>query len=96
MYTEINSCRICGNEELITIADLGSQPLTGVFLKPDEDDPLSAPLELACCSNCKFLQLKHDVDKDLMYKSYFYRSGTNKTMTDHLEGVVGDIKISFN
>ena len=92
MYTEINSCRICGNEELITIADLGSQPLTGVFLKPDEDDPLSAPLELACCSNCKFLQLKHDVDKDLMYKSYFYRSGTNKTMTDHLEGVVGDIK----
>ena len=91
IINEITSCRICGSSELLDIVDLGAQPLTGVFIKPEDDDPLRAPLNLVCCQECKFLQLKHDVDKDLMYSSYWYRSGTNQTMTDHLHGIVHDV-----
>ena len=88
LIEEIYVCRVCGHNELIDIVNLDKKPLTGVFLKPDEPDPLSAPLNLVCCTKCKFLQLKHEVKKDLMYSSYYYRSGTNNTMTNHLGGIV--------
>ena len=91
VINEISSCRICGCQDLLEIVNLNEQPLTGVFIKPGEEDPLRAPLNLVCCEECKFLQLKHDVNKDLMYSSYWYRSGTNQTMTDHLNGIVADV-----
>jgi len=98
VINEIECCRICGGNKLLEIVNLGEQPLTGVFIKPEDEDPLRAPLNLVCCEDCKFLQLKHDVNKDLMYSSYWYRSGTNQTMTDHLHGIVSDVnkKIDLN
>jgi hypothetical protein len=89
---EVNVCRICPSDDLREIVNLGEKPLTGVFIKPEDPDPIEAPLNLVCCGECKFLQLKHDVDKDAMYSSYWYRSGTNMTMTNHLKGVVEDVK----
>jgi hypothetical protein len=96
LVKEIQQCRICDSSNLKEIVDLGEKPLTGVFIKPDEPNPLKAPLLLVCCKDCKFLQLKHDVDKDSMYSSYWYRSGTNQTMNDHLKGVVEDVKDKLN
>ena len=86
------SCRLCGCSEFTPLISLGSQPLTGVFLKPEEKDPLKAPLELVVCNDCKFMQLRHSVDTDLMYSSYWYRSGTNQTMRDHLSGITKEVE----
>ena len=93
---EHKKCRLCEGTELTPLISLGSQPLTGVFLKPDEDDPLKAPLDLIVCNSCKFMQLRHSVDTDLMYSSYWYRSGTNQTMRDHLAGIVSNIEKNIN
>ena len=92
LIKEHKNCRLCNCSEFTPLISLGSQPLTGVFLKPNEDDPLKAPLELIVCNNCKFMQLRHSVDTDLMYSSYWYRSGTNQTMRDHLAGIAQDIE----
>lgn len=88
----IKACRICGSSHITSILDLGSMALTGVFPRPDQKDPLSSPLELVICEECKFVQLRHTVDPSLMYEEYWYRSGTNQTMRDHLKGVVDDVK----
>jgi len=87
----IGKCRICGNPHLITVIDLGNQPLSGRFPKKDDPDPPSAPLVLVKCDNakdpcaCGLVQLKHSVDPEEMYRNeYGYRSGINKTMSDHL------------
>jgi NDP-4-keto-2,6-dideoxyhexose 3-C-methyltransferase len=45
-------------------------------------------MDLVICNDCKFVQLRHTVDSSLMYKEYWYRSGTNQTMRDHLRSVV--------
>jgi hypothetical protein len=92
------SCRLCGCSDFTPLISLGSQPLTGVFLKPEEKDPLKAPLELIVCNDCKFMQLRHSVDTDLMYSSYWYRSGTNQTMRDHLSGITDEVesKVKLN
>ena len=71
---------------------LGEQPLTGVFVKPKMPDPVKAPLDLIICNECKFVQLGHTVNSNLMYESYWYRSGINQTMRDHLNGIVNDVK----
>ena len=39
-------CRICKNPHLKSIIDLGSQPLSGVFPRPESKDPSVSPLDL--------------------------------------------------
>ena len=90
------NCRLCDCGDFTPLISLGHQPLTGVFLKPDEVDPLKAPLELIVCDECKFMQLRHSVDTDLMYSSYWYRSGTNQTMRDHLSGISSEVESRVN
>ncbi|MDP2796472.1 MAG: class I SAM-dependent methyltransferase, partial [Methanoregula sp.] len=93
--SEIQKCRICGNDQFITVIDLGNQALSGRFPKKDDPDPPSAPLVLIKCDNskktgaCGLVQLKHSVPLDQLYRcDYGYRSGINKTMSDHLNDIV--------
>lgn len=92
MYTKINKCRICGNDNLTSIIDLGTQKLTGVFPRPGQDVN-EGPLELVKCmpqngSCCGLVQLRHSCSGEEMYGvNYGYRSGLNQDMVNHL----GDI-----
>lgn len=92
MYSTISQCRICGNSELDSVLDLGMQALTGVFPASRETRVPLSPLELVRCHNdgsgmtCGLVQLKHSVRADLMFgMNYGYRSGLNRSMTDHLQ-----------
>lgn len=97
--TEIKKCRICGNDKLITIMDLGEQELSGKFPKCNEADPPRAPLTLVKCDDinnpdaCGLVQLKHSSEPEEMYVGgYGYLSGMNQTMTMHLKDVVERIE----
>jgi SAM-dependent methyltransferase len=57
------------------------------FPSPDEGDGTKAPLELVRCDRCTLLQLKHTVPAETMYRNYWYRSGTNRTMCDALADI---------
>jgi hypothetical protein len=47
------------------------------------------PLNLVYCKSCELLQLSHNAPQELLYQHhYWYRSGTNYTMTRALEDVV--------
>lgn len=92
MYTRINKCRICGNSNLVSIIDLGTQKLTGVFPTPGQEVN-EGPLELVKCmpqngTCCGLVQLRHSCSGEEMYGiNYGYRSGLNQDMVNHL----GDI-----
>lgn len=88
---EIHSCRVCGSEKLEPILSLGNLYVSD-FLHDDETDKaVKAPLELVLCNatdgGCGLLQLKHTVSNEALYRSYWYLSGTNKTMTDELQRI---------
>ncbi len=97
MYKEISRCRICGNSELDSILDLGSQALTGVFPLPGEAVE-KAPLELVKChengrNSCGLVQLRHSFEPEKMYgQNYGYRSGLNRAMKTHLAGLASTAK----
>lgn len=93
MYSAINQCRICGNENLVKVLDLGEQTLTGVFPKSKEQAITRGPLHLVKCSGdeecCGLLQLAHSYDLGEMYgENYGYRSGLNPSMVSHLQAKV--------
>ena len=94
LYQEIQDCRICGNQKLDLILELGHMALTGIFPKTKEDVP-GGPLTLVKCresSNddfCGLVQLRETYNPDIMYgQNYGYRSGLNKSMVDHLHDKV--------
>lgn len=86
-YKKISKCRICGCEEYTAFLDLGTQALTGVFPKPDEDVPLS-PISVIKCNSCHSIQLEHTTNLDLMYgQTYGYESALNMSMVNHLKAI---------
>jgi len=78
LYNEVN-CRVCGGE-LKTVFDLG-EFYPSAFLDGDPT-PFTekVPLILGQCKSCDLVQLKHTVDLNAMYRSYFYRSSLNQSM----------------
>jgi hypothetical protein len=96
---ELRNCRICGATSFLEIINLGSQPLSGVFPAPGDPVSTSGPLRLLRCSSCNLVQLGDTYAQSEMYgDTYGYRSGLNKTMTDHLrrvaEGLIKFIDLS--
>jgi hypothetical protein len=84
------TCRVCGSENLIPILSLGNQYVTNFVDDPNEVYP-QGPLELVLCNvkdgGCGLLQLKHTVDPDVMYRKYWYNSGTSTTMVKALRDI---------
>ena len=93
---KINECRVCGNENLVEVLNLGQQALTGVFPSDCSQNITKGPLALVKCTGledcCGLLQLSYSYDLDEMYgNNYGYRSGLNPTMVSHLYAKVSRI-----
>ena len=82
------TCRVCDGD-LQPILSLGEHYVSD-FVRPDEPDGTRAPLDLVLCSRCRLLQLKHSVEPGLMYRNYWYKSGTNQTMRDALADIANN------
>ncbi len=86
------TCRVCGSAALTKVIDLGEQFLQGSFVGPDCKMPPLRKIETALvrCDPmrderaCGLLQTTISVPPEILYTDYWYRSGTNRTMTEHL------------
>lgn len=85
-YIHNNSCRICGNKDLIPILDLGMQPLANSFLKiKDINKEKFFPLKLYFCKTCSLVQLLDIVNPKLLFENYAYNTGTSPALVSHLK-----------
>jgi C-methyltransferase-like protein/putative zinc binding protein/methyltransferase family protein len=93
--TTRTTCRICGSPELAPVLSLGDQYIAGAFAEPGGEQPVqrAIPLELVRCdmtrdeNACGLIQTRHTVPGSILYHSYWYRSGINRTMTENLHGI---------
>jgi len=87
-----HTCRICGSK-LTPVLSLGEQCTGSAPVRSPDEDPPRIPLELVRCSPelnkkaCGLVQLRHSTLQDVLYFDYWYRSGINQTMRNHLAGV---------
>src|SRR5664279_750016 len=92
------TCRVCGSSSLTPVIDLGPQYLQGSFVKPGKEMPSHRKINcsLVRCNPlldenaCGLLQMEHSVPPEILYAAYWYRSGTNTTMRNHLKAISDD------
>lgn len=85
----IKYCRSCGSEDLIERLNLGK--LAIIKFKHSEEEPdEKAPLTLLQCQKCTLVQLSETVNRDKVFREYYYKSGINQTMRDELLDIVTD------
>ena len=85
MYKDIDSCLCCGSQELNTFLDLGKQPLANNLNKTMDQEYEEFPLLVNYCKNCWHSQLSISVDPEILFRDYFYVTGTSKTMHEYCE-----------
>lgn len=89
------TCRVCGSSALTHVINLGEQHLQGSFIKPGKEEPPIRKIatSLVRCDPtrdekaCGLLQMEHTVPPEVLYSAYWYRSGTNHTMRNHLREI---------
>ena len=86
---KIKNCRNCKNTELFDLFSLGKISFTGRFSNTIHQNVPKAYLNVLMCKKCKLVQLDRNFDLNYLYgKNYGYRTGINKTMTDHVRKIV--------
>lgn len=92
----IEECRVCHSRNLENILTLGELYVSDFFVDSDKHLAGKAPLELVLCNasngGCGLLQLRHTVNPELLYRTYWYRSGTNITMVEELTAITARIQ----
>ena len=93
---KIKKCRICNSVNFSELFSLGNLSFTGKFTKSKINNIPRDYLNLVMCKKCKLVQLDRSFNPKFLYsKDYGYRTGINKTMTEHVKSVVKEaIKIS--
>jgi SAM-dependent methyltransferase len=90
---------VCGSTSLKKVIDLGPQYLQGSFVKPGKEMPSARKIDCALVrcnpeqdeNACGLLQMQHSVPSEILYAAYWYRSGTNNTMRNHLKDIVDSV-----
>src|SRR5262245_37803954 len=97
------TCRVCGSDALDPVISLGEQYLQGSFIKEGKEVPPleKIPCEIVRCdpmkdeNACGLLQMRNSVPPEVLYAAYWYRSGTNHTMRNHLQKIAEQLSGLF-
>lgn len=107
MYKLINGCRACGwgqgsglsyikdgnpDQKLISVVNLGLQPLANDFKDKTEELAGYAPLEVMLCPRCNLGQLSVVVRPEILYANYSYVTSRSAMMTEHFDKLISDVR----
>jgi len=84
-YRTISKCRICGSSRIDTILDLGNHPLANSLKKRQYEKEVRFPLTLAFCRDCALVQIKETVNKEMLFRRYFWVTSTSRTAREFSE-----------
>ena len=83
------NCKNCKSNNFKKIFSLGNLSFSGRFGKTINENIPKEILNLIICKKCKLVQLDRSFNPKYLYgESYGYRTGINKTMTDHVKKTV--------
>jgi 2-polyprenyl-3-methyl-5-hydroxy-6-metoxy-1,4-benzoquinol methylase len=80
------TCRISG-EKTIPLFSLGDLYLSDFIERHESPKYVPVELEMRLAPKSGLVQLAHTVPGNIMYRKYWYKSGTNTTMTNELMGI---------
>ncbi len=96
-YRLEQKCRICSGKNLKIILDLGEQSPANSFIGQNELNSTESkfPLRLFWCTDCYLVQLLDIVDKEYLFKNYFYMTSASKPIVDHFKKYAQEVYKEF-
>lgn len=88
---KLNACLCCGSDSLECTIDFGKQPLANSYSQEMISDPKTYPLALNLCKNCWHSQLSYCADRNEIFDSYLYVSGTSSTLNSYFKWFASEI-----
>jgi len=93
------SCRSCGDKELVEILDLGFAPPSNALLRKEDlsRGEIHYPLVLLFCQECKLVQTRDFHSGEALFtRDYPYLSSTSTTWIKHSHELVDSVITEFN
>ena len=84
-FETIVRCRICQNQNVELILDLGDQPPANSLYKQNENPPSRVPLRIGRCASCSTVQLLETVNPEQLFSKYVWLTQTAKTAVNYAE-----------
>ena len=84
-FETIVRCRICQNQNVDLILDLGDQPPANSLYKQNENPPSRVPLRIGRCASCSTVQLLETVNPEQLFSKYVWLTQTAKTAVNYAE-----------
>ncbi len=86
IYYTTTNCRICKNENITDVINIGEQSITSRFPILGDFSIPKTPITLCLCGECGLLQLRQTTKTSQLYEhEYGYMSGISNTMRTHLD-----------
>jgi SAM-dependent methyltransferase len=90
----LDSCGLCGGQNLDTVLDLGSSPPTCAMVSERESAELHHPLTLIVCKDCTLAQLSVVVEPDVVFPpDYPYSSGNSGALHDNFKDLASKVRV---
>lgn len=83
LYKTIRECRICGDDKITTLLELGAQPPANSLRSLLQERLPKIPLTICRCPRCTTVQLTETVKPDYLFKNYVWVTGTSATAKDY-------------
>ena len=84
-------CRLCESKNLKTVYHLNPQPIGDDYNGNKNQKQKLYPLNLDLCNNCKFVQLSHVLNPDIVYGKYLYVTQTSSGLPEHFKKLVNHL-----
>jgi hypothetical protein len=89
-------CRACGEKDLVSVLDLGEQPLPSEYALNASDVLDTFPLHMRICSCCGLGQLgEYVLPERIFHNAYPYFSSASSTWVEHARKYAGLMKTSL-
>lgn len=94
---EINSCEVCGNDQLISVLNLGEHPMCDDLVEVGNNRICREyPIEIMFCKTCLTAHQRFQVPKkDLFPSTYHYRSRFTADVLNGMAGLVNSCEERF-
>jgi novobiocin biosynthesis protein NovU/D-mycarose 3-C-methyltransferase len=79
------ACRACDATSTSVLLEMGRLPLADAFVASADatDDRFTETLTLVMCDACRLVQIREEVPRDKLFRSYLWVSGTSETARRH-------------
>ena len=84
-------CRLCESKNLKTVYHLNPQPIGDDYNGNKNQKQKLYPLNLVLCNRCKFVQLSHVLNPDIVYGKYLYVTQTSSGLPEHFKKLVNHL-----